>query len=633
MKVVRRYGIRALPFQSFDHVGGPHTRRAAAGTPGRVPGECRHSVARAGRAGGPPRGCGQRLRSAGRAAPGDAQDSRLGRVVRLLGGFPCRGRDGGDRQRLGGPTEWRRPGPRLDRAVVRRAAGPGAPARASPRTGASPGPCAPSSSRPRAGRSGGGRSRRDRGGGRPGAGGTAGVRPARPRLPVRDLPQRAGGVGRLARPGCGRPAPPAAARRRPPGARRLLHPRHAHARASGAVPRGVHDGTRRRVGAAARPRGGGARLPGKAHQPAGGAREDPPLGGPVTARHFLAVVALAQGVLLAALLVLIVLNRWFRLRRRARDDPRRQTVEAVMQRWALGQADEGAVLGQLARLPVSLAVDALVSWSARVPGDRWRRLASALEHEWWARLVRSNSNSGRWWKRLETARFLSIAATPADTARLLKLLRDPHPAVHIAAVATLERVESAALATAALDRLPQLAPTVSAYYAGMLRRSRTTVVQLLLTRLSRMDDPAIARLAEFAARLQEPALRQSLTALAGHPDAEVRTQVARALGAFPHPESLAALTRLAGDAHWPVRAQAARSLGMLADPATLPLLHTALRDPDWWVRMRTGLALTRFGAAGRNALLAAEVGADPSARDMARLVLGLSPQALAEFAA
>ena len=353
----------------------------------------------------------------------------------------------------------------------------------------------------------------------------------------------------------------------------------------------------------------------------------------MTARHFLAVVALAQGVLLAALLILIVLNRWFRLRRRARDHPRRLAVEEVMQRWALGQAEVRDVLAPLARLPVSLAVDALVSWSARVPGDRWRRLAAALEREWWARLVRSNSNSGRWWKRLETARFLSVAAAPADTARLLKLLRDPHPAVHIAAVATLERVESAALATAALDRLPQLAPTVSAYYAGMLRRSRTTVVQLLLTRLRRADDPALARLAEFAARLQEPALRESLTALAGHADAEVRTQVARSLGAFPHAESLAALTRLARDPQWPVRAQAARSLGMLADPATLPLLLTALRDPDWWVRMRTGLALTRLGSAGRNALLAAEVGADPSARDMARLVLGLSAQALAEFAA
>jgi len=353
----------------------------------------------------------------------------------------------------------------------------------------------------------------------------------------------------------------------------------------------------------------------------------------VTARHFLAVVALVQGVLLAALLMLIVLNRWFRLRRRARVHPRRLAVEGVMQRWALGQADVRVVLAQLARLPVSLAVDAIVSWSARVPGDRWRQLASALEREWWARMVRSNSNSARWWKRLETARFLSVAATPADTARVLKLLRDPHPAVHIAAVATLERVENAALATAALERLPHLAPTVSAYYAGMLRRSRAVVVQLLLTRLARADDPALARLTEFAARLQEPALREALTALAGHQDPEVRTQVARALGAFPHPASIAALTPLAADARWPVRAQAARSLGMLADPASLPLLRAALRDPDWWVRMRTGLALTRFGPSGRNALLDAEVGADQNARDMARLVLGLSPQALAEFAA
>src|SRR5213079_383222 len=101
--------------------------------------------------------------------------------------------------------------------------------------------------------------------------------------------------------------------------------RHTHTRASGTVSRGVHDGARRRVGAAARARGGGARLPGEAHQPAGGARENPPLGWPLTARHFLAVVAVAQGVLLAALLILIVLNRWFRLRRRARDHPRRRS--------------------------------------------------------------------------------------------------------------------------------------------------------------------------------------------------------------------------------------------------------------------------------------------------------------------
>jgi len=353
----------------------------------------------------------------------------------------------------------------------------------------------------------------------------------------------------------------------------------------------------------------------------------------VTSRQFLAIVGLVQGVLLASLIVLIVLNRWFRLRRRARVHPRRLAVDAVMQRWALGQADVGMVLLRLARLPAPLAVDALVSWSARVPGDRWQRLAATLAHQWWARLVRANSGSARWWKRLETARFLSIAAVPADTARVLKLLRDPHPAVHIAAVATLERLESAALATAALERLPKLAPTVGAYYAGMLRRSRPVVVQLLLKMLRRTDDPALARLAEFAARLQEPALRERLTALADHRDPEVRTQAVRGLGSYPHAESIATLTRAAAAAEWSVRAQAVRSLGMLGDPQTLPLVQAALRDPEWWVRLRAGLALTRFGPPGRNALLEADVGPDQNARDMAHLMLGLSTQALAEFAA
>ena len=51
----------------------------------------------------------------------------------------------------------------------------------------------------------------------------------------------------------------------------------------------------------------------------------------MTARHFLTIVAIVQGALLAALMVLIVLNRWFRLRRSTRLNPRtseKQRAEA-----------------------------------------------------------------------------------------------------------------------------------------------------------------------------------------------------------------------------------------------------------------------------------------------------------------
>src|SRR5881409_717740 len=304
----------------------------------------------------------------------------------------------------------------------------------------------------------------------------------------------------------------------------------------------------------------------------------------MSARHFLIVVAIVQGGLLAALIVLIILNRWFRLRRSTRLNPRRQAVDASMRRWAAGTTPLAGVLVGLARLPVPLAIDALVSWSARVPGERWRQLAGALEHNLWARIVRTNSTSARWWKRLECARFLSVAAMPRDVARLTRLINDRHPAVHVAAVASLERMENTALTLTALDRLPQLAPTVQAYYAAMLLRSRPVVIDHLQKRLRRVDDPALPRLAEFAARLAEPALRERLTALAAHADPEVRIQSARGLGSFPHRESVAALKNLVTDDAWAVRAQAVRSLGMITDVSTLPLVIDALRDNVWWVR-------------------------------------------------
>jgi len=352
----------------------------------------------------------------------------------------------------------------------------------------------------------------------------------------------------------------------------------------------------------------------------------------LNARTFLTVVAIVQGGLLLALLVLIVLNRWFRLRRSTRLNPRREAVDASMRRWAAGTVPLSGVLVGLSRLPVPLAIDALVKWSARVPGERWRQLAVALEQAWWAKLVRTNSTSARWWKRLESARFLSVAAMPHDVARLTRLINDPHPAVHVAAVASLERMENTALTLTALDRLPRLAPTVQAYYAAMLLRSRPVVIDHLQKRLRRAEDPALPRLAEFAARLSEPALRERLTALADHADAEVRIQSARALGTFPHKDSVTALKRLVTDDAWAVRAQAVRSLGMIADASTLAAVKAALQDSVWWVRLRAALALMRYGTGGRNALLEAEVGAHPFASAVAKMVLGLPAQALAEFA-
>jgi hypothetical protein len=352
----------------------------------------------------------------------------------------------------------------------------------------------------------------------------------------------------------------------------------------------------------------------------------------VTARSLLIAGAFIQGIFVFTLLVLVFVNRWYRRRRRAKVDPQRAVVDALFRRWAAGDAPIDALAQAIVTVPARNAIELLSAWSGRLPAETWRKLATALHGGPWARRVRAAAKSRRWWKRLEAARFLAAAGVPEDTPTLVLLIKDAHAAVHLAAVSALNHVNSPELAAAAIDRLSSLPLHVGSFYASTLRRARAVAVPLLDARLGNFEDPALARIAEYAARLQEPSLRARFTALASHPDREVRAQAARALASQPHPDSEAALLTLLTDSAWVVRAQAARGLGMLGGPAAVPLLRKALRDPEWWVRLRAALALTRFGGPGRDALLQEERGADAGARSVTELVLGLSPQALAEYA-
>ncbi len=353
----------------------------------------------------------------------------------------------------------------------------------------------------------------------------------------------------------------------------------------------------------------------------------------MTARQLLVMVALVQGAVLVALMLLILLNRWVRARARARLQPRRAVLDAAMKGWALGEVHAELVVRGLEALPTAAAVESLVAWSTRLPGERWQTLAVELAHRPWAARLRAAARSRHWWKRLQAARFLSVVSTPADSQILARLLGDTHPVVHIAAAAALERIADPQLVALVLQRLPDMISPVQAYYAAVLRYAHPVAVPMLVERLGRVYDAALPRTVEFAGRLADATLREPITALADHRNPEVRVQVARALGSFPHPRSVTALRDLATDSAWEVRAQAARSLGRIADPTTLKTLTVRLVDTVWWVRLRAGLALTRLGASGRDALLAAETGPHPEARQVARLILGLSLQALAEFAA
>ena len=180
------------------------------------------------------------------------------------------------------------------------------------------------------------------------------------------------------------------------------------------------------------------------------------MGGEVTARHLVLVAAVVQGVFVAALLLLIIVNRWVRQRRRAAIQPRREAAEEQFRHWAAGDVDVDAVANALVPLPAPIAIERLAAWSSRVPMDRWPALAQALSHARWGAKLRRGARSRRWWRRLQSARFLAAAGVADDVPTLARLIKDPHPAVHLAAVSALNHVDSAELAEAAIDQLPSL---------------------------------------------------------------------------------------------------------------------------------------------------------------------------------
>lgn len=350
----------------------------------------------------------------------------------------------------------------------------------------------------------------------------------------------------------------------------------------------------------------------------------------MTSLDFLIIVAGVQAGFLIALVVLIVLTRWFWIRRRARMEGPRDGLRRAVQAW-LGGAPVGAVMAQLRRLPAGMALDMLLHYAERLKPEAVSRLATAVANQPWARAIIARGRSRHWWHRLEAGRLLTVAGQPRDAPLLLRLLADPHAAVVLAAIGALERVQSTALFAAVLEQLPRLAHTVQAYAAATLERARTSLTPVLAKYLSGPTNrQGLAAYVDLASRLTAPELRAPLTALATHGDMEARAAVARALGRYPHDDSIAALSELAADRAWQVRALAIQSLARL-QAATVPIFHQGLRDGSWWVRLRAALALIAGGPEGRNALLSAEVGADAFARDMARLVLGLPEAALAEY--
>ncbi|MFN7979823.1 MAG: HEAT repeat domain-containing protein [Vicinamibacterales bacterium] len=346
----------------------------------------------------------------------------------------------------------------------------------------------------------------------------------------------------------------------------------------------------------------------------------------------LSVAMALEGALIACALGGLALLRMWLVARAHRVEAGVAALEPQLHHWLVEDTPPDAIVRALRALPTYVAFRSVARLATGyLTFERQQRLAPLLRHETWVREVLDGGDSLLWWRRFDAARLLSIVGGPDDAPLVASLLADTSPAVRLVAIDAAARL-GGVLVDLELSTLPSRQDAVQQYQYAALARHAAAIVPAVDARLTPLETPQrLTTWIDAAAALAHPAALWKVRDLALHPDANVRLHVARALRRQPEPETVPVLLRLLQDEDWRVRAQAARALGALrATSAALPLAK-AVRDRAWWVRYRSALALAQIGGSARGELLMVARGDDLLARDMARLVAGLSSAAVVEM--
>lgn len=346
----------------------------------------------------------------------------------------------------------------------------------------------------------------------------------------------------------------------------------------------------------------------------------------------LATIAVTQALFIGLLLTLLVSRRVYAGFRTHRARQFGEMAHRTVGRWLSREVGDDRLRSDLEHLSFSHMSCFLQKVSAQVGGDDWERLSVVARGTHWFAGVRARSSSRLWWRRLQAARALRVVATDQDLAMVEALLRDDAIAVRRAAVCCLPRVQSPALAEAALDMAAREPRVLRDQILETLVRSRSQIVNALIERLDPAREREELRTAlRLADLLGAPDLLPYVRVHAQSRDVEIRISATRALASYPHPTSSQALVALLRDPAWQVRAQAAAGLGEIGAREALGDLDHSLTDSSWWVRLRAALALRRLGIRGVELLEARRPEDDRFAFEMARYVLELDPAAIAEY--
>jgi HEAT repeat protein len=225
-------------------------------------------------------------------------------------------------------------------------------------------------------------------------------------------------------------------------------------------------------------------------------------------------------------------------------------------------------------------------------------------------------------KRLQSVRLFIIFFDPAESAFLFRLLTDK-PIIKLAVISALARIPSPETLSHIFKAFEDdTGFTVQAYFNIMFSLGNRTEPYVKSFLHKPLPAEKLGLLVELVGAIPLRTLHEDVSALAGHPDKEIRIRVARTLGKLFIPETVDILVALSSDEAWEVKAQAVKSLGRMKDLKTLDVLGRSLFSPFWHVRYNAGYGLAEMGEEGLRRLKeVATQEEDRYARDMSVMVL------------
>jgi HEAT repeat protein len=278
-------------------------------------------------------------------------------------------------------------------------------------------------------------------------------------------------------------------------------------------------------------------------------------------------------------------------------------------------------------------VEALVALRDTLRGERSARIAELLERHGAVTRLRRAAAKGRAPARLDAIAALSSARIASALPTLIEAIRDPNPAVSVAAARAAAR--TLARTDDPLDRDLGAVQLVSSIEAGRLpygvveevvvlaEDSAPSVIDALLLASERRAASIRAAL-DGIGRLKLLVFAEEVVPFLLHPDDEVRAAALRAvsrLGFLPEPSHGIVVAALADEVDF-IRIHAAAAARLLPRPQAFSLLTDALGDRSWWVRRAAADALVALGPGGLAQLGdAARAHPDRFARDMAAQAL------------